>query len=170
MEDSVEAESSESAAAPPVMPVCRSGVLAATPAARRARLSGGRRQMPAPPRTGSARCGAAGGCRRSDRVNFLFADARSLYDDAIEMLDQGKIRNAAEKAWGATKRATDALVLARHGEEPQAAGQARRALLRLSTLDPAFDILQGQYHTRAGSCTSTASTTGTANRSRRWPT
>ena len=74
----------------------------------------------------------------TDRVNFLFADARSLYDDAIEMLDQGKIRNAAEKAWGA--------------------------------LDPAFDILQGQYHTRAGSCTSTASTTGTANRSRRWPT
>ena len=26
----------------------------------------------------------------TDRVNFLFADARSLYDDAIEMLDQGK--------------------------------------------------------------------------------
>ena len=48
------------------------------------------------------------------------------------------------------KRATDALVLAREGEEPQPAGQARRALLRLSALDPAFDILQGQYHTRAG--------------------
>ena len=48
----------------------------------------------------------------TDRVRFLFADARTLYDDAIEMLDQGKIRNAAEKAWGATKRATDALVLA----------------------------------------------------------
>ena len=41
------------------------------------------------------------------------------------MLDQGKIRNSAEKAWGATKRATDALVLAREGEEPQSAGQAR---------------------------------------------
>ena len=26
----------------------------------------------------------------TDRVNFLFADARSLYDDALEMLDQGK--------------------------------------------------------------------------------
>ena len=61
----------------------------------------------------------------TDRVNFLFADARALYDDAIEMLDEGKIRNAAEKAWGATKRATGALVLARHGEEPQSAGQAR---------------------------------------------
>ena len=43
----------------------------------------------------------------ADLVNFLFADARALYDDALEMLDQGKIRNAAEKVWGATKRATD---------------------------------------------------------------
>ena len=86
----------------------------------------------------------------TDRVNFLFADARALYDDTLEMLDQGKIRNVSEKAWGTTKRATDALVLAREGEEPQSTGQARRALLRLSALDPAFDILQGQYHTRAG--------------------
>ena len=45
----------------------------------------------------------------TDRVRFLFSDARTLYDYALEMLDQGKIRNAAEKAWGATKRATDAL-------------------------------------------------------------
>ena len=86
----------------------------------------------------------------TDRVNFLFADARSLYDDAIEMLDQGTVRNAAEKAWEATKRATCALVLARHGEEPQSAGQARRALLRLSGQDTAFDAFQGQYNTRAG--------------------
>ena len=63
----------------------------------------------------------------TDRVRFLFSDARTLYDDALEMLDQGKIRNAAEKAWEATKRATDTLVLAREGEEPQSAGQARRA-------------------------------------------
>ena len=86
----------------------------------------------------------------TDRVNFLFADARSLYDDAIEMLDQGKIRNAAEKAWGATKRATDALVLVREGEEPQLAGQTRRAVLRLSAADPSFENLHGQYHIRAG--------------------
>ena len=26
----------------------------------------------------------------TDRVNFLIADARSLHDDALEMLDQGK--------------------------------------------------------------------------------
>ena len=85
----------------------------------------------------------------------------------LEMLDQGMVRNAAEKAWGATKRATDALVLVQEGEQPQSAGQARRALLRLSALDPAFDILQGQYTPGQGSCTSTASTTATANRSRR---
>ena len=48
-----------------------------------------------------------GGMVATDRVNFLFADPRSLYDDALEMFDQGKIRNAAEKAWGTTKRATD---------------------------------------------------------------
>ena len=79
----------------------------------------------------------------TERVNFLFADGRALYSDALEMLSQGKIRNAAEKAWGATKRATDALVLARYGEEPQSAGQARRALLRPSALDPTFDGFQG---------------------------
>ena len=50
---------------------------------------------------------------------------------------------------GATKRATDALVLARHGEGPQSAGQARRALLRLSGQDPGFEPLQGSYHTRS---------------------
>ena len=85
----------------------------------------------------------------TDRVRFLFPDARTLYHDALEMLDQGKIRNAAEKAWGATKRATDALVLVQEGEEPQPAEQARRALLRLSALDPAYDVFQGQYNTRS---------------------
>ena len=36
----------------------------------------------------------------TERVSFLFADGRALYGDALEMLSQGKIRNAAEKAWG----------------------------------------------------------------------
>ena len=85
----------------------------------------------------------------TERTRELFADAWTLYTDALEMLDQGKLRNAAEKAWGATKRATDALVLARAGEEPQSAGQARRSLLRLSNTSPAFDVFQGQYNTRS---------------------
>ena len=85
----------------------------------------------------------------TDRVSELFADALTLYDDALDMLDQGKLRNAAEKAWGATKRSTDAMVLARTGNEPQSAGQARRALLRMSNDGSAFDAFQGRYNTRS---------------------
>lgn len=85
----------------------------------------------------------------ANRVPELFADAQSLYDDALEMLAQGRIRNAAEKAWGATKRSTDAMILARTGQEPQSAGYARRALLRLSNIHPDIDAFQGKYNTRA---------------------
>ena len=80
---------------------------------------------------------------KTNRIEEIFRDARELQADALEMLDQGKIRNSAEKAWGATKRATDALVLAREGEEPQSGGQARRALLRLSAGDQVMVTLQG---------------------------
>ena len=53
-----------------------------------------------------------------DRVDELFADARNVHAQAIERLQNGDIRDAAEKAWCATKRATDALILDRTGEEP----------------------------------------------------
>ena len=51
---------------------------------------------------------------RTNRIQEVFQDARELQADALETLSMGKIRNAAEKAWGATKRATDALILARN--------------------------------------------------------
>ncbi len=51
----------------------------------------------------------------TEQVTAIFVDAWVLYEDALEELERGKLRNAAEKAWGATKRATDALVLARNG-------------------------------------------------------
>ena len=34
------------------------------------------------------------------RVEAIFQDARELQADALEMLALGKVRNAAEKAWG----------------------------------------------------------------------
>ena len=65
---------------------------------------------------------------RTNRIDEIFQDARELQADALEMLALGKVRNAAEKAWGATKRATDALILARTGEETGAdAGDGTRA-------------------------------------------
>ena len=48
-------------------------------------------------------------------VQEIFADAHQLHEQALGMLDQGDMRGAAEKAWCATKRATDALILARTG-------------------------------------------------------
>ena len=86
--------------------------------------------------------------READQVSFLFADARVLYDDALEQMAQGKPRNAAEKAWGATKRATDALILARTGQEPLTSGQTQRGIRRLRRLDSTVEPLLLSYGDR----------------------
>ncbi len=80
----------------------------------------------------------------------IFADAHTLYDDALEMLEMGKIRNAAEKAWGATKRATDALILARTGREPERTPETSTELRALAVRDPAVRNLVGRYYSRQG--------------------
>ena len=86
----------------------------------------------------------------TDRVKALFDDARELQADALEMLAQDHIRNAAEKAWGATKRATDALVLARSGEEPERTPETGAGLRMLASLDPVVRRarLVRRYHSR----------------------
>ena len=84
------------------------------------------------------------------RPDALFADAHTLYDDALEMLELGKIRNAAEKAWGATKRATDALILARTGDLPERTPDTSTGLRYLAESDPAVRTLIERYYTRQG--------------------
>ena len=42
--------------------------------------------------------------QEADRAAAIFAGAWGLYNDAIEILELGKQRIAAEVAWGATKR------------------------------------------------------------------
>lgn len=78
----------------------------------------------------------------------VFADARALHADALEMLEQGKIRNAAEKAWGATKRATDALILARTGELPGTTAITADELDALARRDARVKSLVGRYYSR----------------------
>lgn len=78
----------------------------------------------------------------------IFADAWVLYNDAIEQLDHGKLRNAAEKAWGATKRATDALILARTGELPETTALTSRGLRQLGDQSSEVERLVGRYYTR----------------------
>ncbi len=80
----------------------------------------------------------------------VFADAHTLYDDALEMLELGKIRNAAEKAWGATKRATDALILARTGDLPERTPDTSTGLRYLAVSDPAVRTLVKRYYSRQG--------------------
>ncbi len=84
------------------------------------------------------------------RTAALFADARLLYDEAIELLDLGKLRIAAEAAWGATKRATDALIVARTGREPSVTGQTSRRLSFLRKTDAAVESLRFHYIARQG--------------------
>ena len=83
-----------------------------------------------------------------ERVAFLLADARDLHQDALEMLEQDRLRNAADKAWCATKRATDALILARTGDEPGTSGQTMRMIRQLRGQDPSLEQLRLQYSSR----------------------
>ena len=89
----------------------------------------------------------------TDRIEEIFQDARELQADALDMLAQGRIRNAAEKAWGATKRATDTLILARTGEEPEFSPETAHGLRMLESLDEAVweAHLVRRYYTRQGS-------------------
>ena len=86
----------------------------------------------------------------TDRIAQIFRDARELQASAAERLDQGDIRGAAEKAWGAAKRATDALILAGTGREPERTPEAGAALRMMASLDP--DVrrahLVRRYHSR----------------------
>ena len=83
-----------------------------------------------------------------DRVDELFTDARNVHAQAIERLQNGDIRDAAEKAWCATKRATDALILARTGYEPLSTTATSDHLDDLCHLMPEIQRLQDHYYSR----------------------
>ena len=82
----------------------------------------------------------------ADRTLALFADARALHDAALARMDAGDIRDAAEKAWCATKRAADGLIVARTGQEPEKSPVTTRELNRLAVDDPRIGRLADRYH------------------------
>ncbi len=84
----------------------------------------------------------------TDRVSAIFADARSVQADALRLLEASDIRDAAEKAWCATKRATDALILARAGIEPQISSETTRGLGALAAEDQTVRPLRRRYFSR----------------------
>ena len=81
----------------------------------------------------------------TDRVNEIFADAHGLYDSAIARLEAGDIRDAADKAWCSVKRASDALILARTGNEPEKSPVTTRELRRLGDRAPDVFPLINRY-------------------------
>ena len=86
------------------------------------------------------------------RVEAIFQDARELQASAVERLNQGEIQDAAEKAWRATKRATNALLLARTGEEPARTPETGAGLNELAFQDPAVRDarMDARYYTCEG--------------------
>lgn len=81
----------------------------------------------------------------TDVVSDIFAEARELKDEALRLLEQGDLRNAAESSWLAVKRATNALILGRTGEEPETTRDTTTALLWLVHADKAVDPLDESY-------------------------
>ncbi len=86
------------------------------------------------------------------RVKEVFDDAMVQHQAALERLEAGYIRDAAEKAWCATKRATDALILSRTGREPESSTETSSGLRQLSGIDPGNSSLSlvSRYYTRQG--------------------
>ena len=99
-----------------------------------------------------------------DRVDEIFADARWMHSQAVERLEQNDIRDAAEKAWCTTKRATDALILALMGEEPGPTGFTSNCLDDLVESGRAPVSLPGRYYSRLSQLHGACFYTGACNR------
>ena len=80
----------------------------------------------------------------------VFADARRMHESALERMAAGDIRNAAEKAWCAAKRATDGLILAHTGEEPRRSTDTGSGLRALERVEPDAGSLRARYYERQG--------------------
>ncbi len=76
----------------------------------------------------------------------IFADARDVHQRALRTLAAGDIRDAAEKAWCATKRATDALILERTGRLPETSSETSLEFRQLIVANPAARRLRGRYY------------------------
>lgn len=80
----------------------------------------------------------------------VFTEARHMHESALGLMAAGDIRDAAEKAWCAAKRATDGLILARTGEEPRRSTDTGSGLRALEREQPEAGSLRARYYERQG--------------------
>ena len=84
----------------------------------------------------------------TDRVQEMFGDAKATHRDALVCLAAGDVRDAAERAWYATRVATDGLILARTGWLPEREIDTARELEILALQGCELEALADRYHTR----------------------
>ena len=75
----------------------------------------------------------------------IFADSRAVHASALERLSAGDIRDAAEKAWCATKRATEGLLLTVTGEIPPTTVRVSGGLRALARENETVRALQERF-------------------------
>ena len=68
----------------------------------------------------------------TETADGIFADAYEMQSEALVRLEAGDVRDAAEKAWCATLRATAAMLLAETGEPMPISPMVTRLFGRLS--------------------------------------
>ena len=83
-------------------------------------------------------------------VERIFDDARLMHGAALTLMNTGDIRDAAEKAWCATKRAADGMIAARTGREPVSSSDTSGSLRRLAETDPELVEFRREYRDRLG--------------------
>ena len=86
----------------------------------------------------------------------MLSEAWAFYDEAIKLLGQGDLRNAAGKAWEASEKATNAMILERTGREPQnereTSREVRFLLLEGGDFKAFSSRFVGQIHDLYGDC------------------
>ena len=82
--------------------------------------------------------------------SLIFDDARRMHSAALTRMADDDIRDAAEKAWCATLRATEAFVLARTRQPSPRSPDVTRALRTIAAADPSVRSLQSRYFERQG--------------------
>ena len=78
-------------------------------------------------------------------VARIFEDARLMHNAALTLMNTGDIRDAADKAWCATKRAADGMITARVGEEPKTSTGTSMRLRELAAVNDGIQYLRRVY-------------------------
>ena len=78
-------------------------------------------------------------------VEEIFQDAFSMQRQAVARFNAGDVRDAAEKAWCAARRATDGMILATTDRLPRTSGQTTGTLKRLRGYNAAFTPMHKSY-------------------------